>query len=315
MVSNKLKVPGMNTLHVLIFVLFIIPISIKAQKIEVTGGKIIHYEKFQSKYVDSRSVYVWLPADYDSVKRYAVLYMHDGQMLFDSTITWNTQEWMVDETLEKLQSEKKIKGVIVVGVANNGMKRHAEYFPEKALTYLKKADADSFINKFLTGKPQSDAYLSFLVKELKPFIDGNFPTFTDQENTFIAGSSMGGLISIYALCEYPDVFCGAACLSTHWTGKYTAENNPIPAAIREYLIKNLPETQSHKIYFDYGSETLDSLYKPFQQQVDKILIKKGFSERNWLTKEFPGDNHSERAWAGRLAIPVIFLLGEQDPKK
>ncbi|MCB0281286.1 MAG: alpha/beta hydrolase [Calditrichaeota bacterium] len=295
-----------------VFVLLFTTISLRAQKIEVSGGKVVFYENFQSLYVDSRSVYVWLPADYDLLKKYAVLYMHDGQMLFDSTITWNKQEWMVDETLGELLREKKIKDVIVVGVANNGQKRHAEYFPEKALKYLKKAEADSFISKFLYGKPQSDAYLSFLVKELKPFIDGNFPTFSDQENTFVAGSSMGGLISIYALCEYPDVFYGAACLSTHWTGKYTADNNPIPAAISEYLTKNLPEPQSHKIYFDFGSETLDSLYKPYQIEVDKILISKGFSAKNWLTKEFPGDDHSERAWAGRLAVPLTFLLRKQD---
>jgi predicted alpha/beta superfamily hydrolase len=122
------------------------------------------------------------------------------------------------------------------------------------------------------------------------------------------GSSMGGLISMYAICEYPDVFGGAACLSTHWPGTFAVENNPIPDAFINYLKLHLPDPKRHKIYFDYGDQTLDALYPPFQKKVDEVMKAKGFSERNWMTKFFQGENHSERAWHKRLDTPLLFLL-------
>ncbi len=85
------------------------------------------------------------------------------------------------------------------------------------------------------GKIYSDEYLKFLVKELKPFVDKNYSTYTDAPHTFMMGSSMGGLISMYAICEYPEVFGGAICMSTHWPGIFVSENNPIPLAFQNYL--------------------------------------------------------------------------------
>ena len=118
-------------------------------------------------------------------------------------------------------------------------------------------------------KVNSDNYLKFIVKELKPFVDKNFSVSSDKANTFIAGSSMGGLISLYAICEYPDVFEGAACLSTHWPGVFNADHNPIPKAFMDYLKKHLPDPKTHKIYFDYGDQTLDAMYGPFQNRSTK----------------------------------------------
>ena len=151
-------------------------------------------------------------------------------------------------------------------------------------------------------------YLQFLVTEVKPFIDKTFSTKKDQKNTFVAGSSMGGLISMYAICEYPKVFGGAACLSTHWPGTFSSNNNPIPNAFVAYLKKKLPNPKDHKIYFDYGDQTLDAMYKPLQEKVDVVMKAKGFTNKNWETKFFPGENHSEVAWAKRLDIPLLFLL-------
>ena len=94
--------------------------------------------------------------------------------------------------------------------------------------------------------PSSDNYLKFIVEELKPFIDSTYSTLIDKENTFIAGSSMGGLISMYAVCEYPNVFGGAACLSTHWPGTFEVENNPIPEIFYNYLTNNLPKPNQNK---------------------------------------------------------------------
>jgi len=284
---------------------------------KVVGGSLQRFADFPSKYVAPRNVDVWLPEGYDSKQKYAVLYMHDGQMLYDSATTWNKQEWGVDETMQQLIKEGKIRNTIVVGVWNGGKLRHSEYFPQKPFKYLTQYQQDTLLKTFrskdvpLFNAPvQSDLYLKFLVKELKPFIDQKFSTLTDAANTFIAGSSMGGLISMYAICEYPKVFGGAACLSTHWVGIFKAENNPIPAAFMKYLRKKLPSPKNHKIYFDYGTATLDALYPPFQKQADEIMTAKGFDSTNWLTKEFAGEAHTEKAWQQRLHIPLLFLLGK-----
>lgn len=302
-----------------IFLFFIscsFTIQMVAQIPKVSNGKIQRFENFSSKYVVPRNIDVWLPEDYSPSKKYAVLYMHDGGSLYDSTIMWNRQEWGVDETMGKLISENKIRECIVVGIWNAAALRHLEYFPQRPFESLATVQQDSIFKAnrkngesiFKTDTLKSDNYLKFLVKELKPFIDSSFSTLKDQSNTFVAGSSMGGLISLYAICEYPDVFGGAACLSTHWPGIFTVENNPIPAAFMNYIGKHLPSPNTHRIYFDYGSATLDSMYKPFQQMADSILKQKGFGPKNWVTKEFPGADHSEKAWSRRFYLPVLFLL-------
>lgn len=306
----------MKSVLVLIIILCLSNTSI-AQTPKVSSGSIRHLENFTSQFVASRNIDVWLPDGYDSLKKYVVLYMHDGKSLFDSSIVWNHQEWGVDEVFSKMITEKKIKNCIVVGIWNTETTRHNEYLPQKPFETLSDAKKNTILqakrvsgqNVFVSYKIQSDNYLRFLVQELKPFIDNNFSTLPDRQNTFIAGSSMGGLISIYAICEYPEIFGGAACLSTHWTGIFRADDNPFPAAMMKYLGRHLPSPQNNKIYFDYGTATLDSLYKPFQQRADKKMIRKGFSSNNWITREFPGADHSEKAWKNRLDIPALFLLG------
>jgi len=298
----------MNNFKIVI-VLFTLMLSLRgiSQSPHVSGGSAVHIEKFPSAYVDARNIDIWLPENYVATKKYAVLYMHDGQMLYDSTSNWNKQEWKVDECLSKLMADGLIHECIVVGISNNNQFRHTEYFPEKPVMSLPSALRDTLVSKWLMGKPLADEYLKFITKELKPFIDKNYSVYTDPKHTFIAGSSMGGLISMYAICEYPDVFGGAACLSTHWPGVFKA-NTEIPDAFNDYLNKNLPNPKTHKIYFDYGTETLDALYKPYQLMVDETMKKHGYNLENWMTKEFPGANHSEKAWAKRLDIPLTFLL-------
>ena len=298
------------------FILFYCTI-LHAQAPAVSTGTIKHFEKFQSQYVDARNVDVWLPEGYDKVKRYSVLYMHDGQMLFDASLAWNKQVWEVDEILGSLLKGSKIKECIVVGIWNSLENRDIDYIPQKPFESLPVAVQDTLLkvkkpdgSPAFSGKVQSDKYLKFLVTELKPFIDKNFNTLTGRENTFIAGSSKGGLISLYAICEYPLLFGGAACLSTHWPGIYTAEKNPIPGAILQYMKKNLPSPKTHRIYFDFGTETLDTLYEQFQIKADLIMRSKGYTGRNWITRKFSGEDHSETAWRKRFSIPVVFLLGK-----
>ena len=295
--------------------LIVTSMLVKAQEIKVTSGKIERFSNFKSQYVDARNIDVWLPNGYSPNEKYAVLYMHDGQALYDADQTWNKQAWEVDETAGKLIAENKTQKFIVVGIWNNGIKRYAQYFPQKAYELLSTEKQEFVSNEYLSkGKtdvafyPISDNYLKFIVTELKPFIDKTFSTKTDVANTFIAGSSMGGLISMYAICEYPNVFGGAACLSTHWPGIFLVENNPIPDAFFNYMKSHLPNPKKHKIYFDYGDQTLDALYTTLQKQVDIIMTKKGFTNKNWITKFFPGKDHSEKSWAERLNIPLEFLL-------
>jgi len=299
---------------VLIIMVLVCSLMSFPQQVKVASGKVQRFENFKSRYVAARNVDVWLPDGYSTGKKYAVLYMHDGQMLFDSTSNWNHQEWCVDETAGKLIKEKKIRACIVVGIWNGNEMRHCEYLPQKAFETLPETGQDFILTWKRNGKtlfPEkviSDSYLDFIVKELKPFIDSAFSTLADRSNTFIAGSSMGGLISLYAICEYPGVFGGAACLSTHWTGIFTAENNPFPKAMMNYIGVHLPDPSTHKIYFDHGDQTLDTLYQPFQQQADAIMRERGYTSKNWMSREFPGENHSEKAWAKRLSIPLEFLL-------
>lgn len=283
---------------------------------KVVHGKIERIENFESKYITPRNVDIWMPEGYSPSQKYSVLYMHDGQMLFDPESSWNKQAWNVDDVASKLFESHKIEKFIVVGIWNGGETRHSDYFPQKPFELLSNSQRDT-VNAQLksshvpitnTFRPQSDNYLKFIVKELKPYIDKTYSVYSDKENTYVMGSSMGGLISMYAICEYPKVFGGAACLSTHWPGTFTLDNNPIPDAFITYLNKNLPNPKSHKIYFDCGDETLDKLYPEIQKKVDQLMVEKGYNEDNWITKYFPGENHSENAWSKRLHIPLGFLL-------
>ena len=289
----------------------------KTPRQKPSTGKIDFYEDFASRFVTERNVEVWLPDGYSPKKKYAVLYMHDGQMLFDASTTWNKQSWNADEVANKLIKERKVKDFIIVGVWNAGKYRHANYFPQKPFESLS-AEQKNFVTKQLQSagrvndgfSPNSDNYLKFLVKELKPFIDSNYPVYRDKDHTFISGSSMGGLISMYAICEYPNVFGGAACMSTHWPGIFIKDNNPVPNAFLNYLNSHLPNPKTHKIYFDYGDKTLDAMYQPYQLKADSIMKIKGFNQKSWLTKFFPGDDHSENSWHKRMNIPLEFLLSK-----
>lgn len=300
-----------------LFVLFLN--IVQAQLPSVCAGKLQRHENFISKFVTPRNVDLWLPVGYSATKKYAVLYMQDGQMLFDSNLTWNKSAWDVDDIISKLNSENRIRDVIVVAIWNGGMERHSEYCPQKPFETLPALQQEGIMNSirrdgssvFNGFKVKSDDYLKFVITELKPFIDKTYSTHSDKENTFISGSSMGGLISIYAICEYPEIFGGAACLSTHWPVIFSIENNPMPFTIFDYLKNNLPSAKSHKIYFDFGTETLDKLYAPLQLEVDELMIAKGYTTKNWMTKEFSGADHSEKAWHQRFDIPVLFLLGKE----
>lgn len=281
-------------------------------EVNLSSGILQRIDSFPTVNVAPRTVDVWLPEGYNDSKKYAVLYMHDGQMLFDETTTWNKQEWKVDELASQLMKEGSVKDFIVVAIWNISEIRWQDYFPQKAFDLLSEEAKNAMLEKAKENNFDvsfnADAYLKFITQEVKPYIDQTYAVYTDATNTFVAGSSMGGLISMYAMFEYPEVFGGAACISTHWPGATPMENNPIPPAFFEYMKSNEVKPENQKFYFDYGTETLDAYYPQYADEVNKIFKEKGFDDSNFQNLKFDGAAHDEISWAKRLDIPLTFLL-------
>lgn len=281
-----------------------------------SSPRIDYLPQFASQYVVPRNVEVWLPRQYFSNPQQAlpVLYMHDGQNLFNASSSNFGVAWEVDDIAQRLMDEGKIQPAIIVGIWSTAQRR-MEYFPERAAQYFSEQDGavlDQLKQHLGAGKNTeylADDYLHFIVKELKPYIDRHYRSLPERTNTLIAGSSMGGLISIYALAEYPEVFGSAAGVSTHWP-LFLNNDHPGPAAsLRQYLQVQLPRASTHRIYFDYGTATLDQYYEIHQQQVDALMVEKGYVQgRDWVTKKFPGAEHNEQAWQARIDVILEFLL-------
>lgn len=283
---------------------------------QVSGGTIVDLGVVKSKYADPRRVVVWLPTGYrPDGPKYAVLYMHDGQNLFDKKTAGYGMEWEIDETLDRLIEEKKVRPTIVVGIWSTP-KRLQEYVPSKAFNGLPPSYRGK-IRALYGGDPLSDGYLKFLVRELRPMIDRRFNVKTDRANTAIMGSSMGALVSLYAVDEYPRIFGEAGMMSTHWPLVITPDDKPISnqeyeivsSAFERYLTPALPDPATHKLYFDHGSETLDANYARYQDRVDRVVHRRGYHQWiNTLSLSYPGEKHNEISWASRVAVPLQFLL-------
>ncbi len=274
----------------------------------VDVGRVERLPAIASRHVDARPVDVWLPADYSPSRRHAVLYVHDGQMLYDARTTWNKQAWNIHEAVQRLAREGRIPPTIVVGIWNNGERRRSEYYPEKFLPYLAEPVRTRLLAEGLAGQARADAYLRYVVEELKPAIDARYATRPERDATAVLGSSMGGLISVYALCEYPQVFGGAAGLSTHWVTAFQP-NAQLPLAAFEYLRDRLPEPAGRRLYMDHGTTELDALYAPYQAFVNEIVRERGWGPRDSALRVFEGTGHNERAWAERVHVAIEFLLG------
>lgn len=279
-------------------------------------GTIVDLGIMKSRFADPRHVVVWLPSSYSpDGPRHAVLYMHDGQNLFDKAAAGYGMEWQVDENLDRLIREHKVRPTIVVGIYNTP-KRLQEYLPAKAFATLPPQYRDQ-IRALYGGNPLSDGYLKFIVRELKPMIDKRFNVKTDRDSTAIMGSSMGALISLYAIDEYPQVFGEAGMMSTHWPLYIKPDDKPltdaeyegVSATFERYLAPALPNATTHKLYFDHGSETLDANYARYQDRVDAVVQHRGYRKwSNWMSLSFPGQKHNEASWASRVAVPLQFLL-------
>jgi hypothetical protein len=283
-------------------------------------GRLEHVRNFPSAHVDPRHVSVWLPADYDPKGApYDVLYMHDGQNLFDPATSYTKVDWGVDEAATKLMGEGAIRRTIVVGIWNTP-KRLREYVPAKAFDRLPARYLDR-VRGLYQGAPLSDGYLRFIVRELKPYVETRYNVASGPAHTAIMGSSMGGLISLYAIAEYPNIFGAAGCLSTHWPLLLPPEGqelsdadvNTVATAFQGYLKSALPRPGRHRIYFDHGSETLDRHYARYQARIDRLFADRGWRQgRDLISRNFPGAAHNEQAWRARVDVPLGFLLASGD---
>lgn len=262
-------------------------------------GRVETHSAIPTAVINARRVDVWLPEKYDAQpgRRFPVVYMHDGQNLFYEALSYIGVTWGVDEALHALSQEDEALAAIVVGIWNT-KERMGEYMPQKPLERHPETRA-VFIEE--EGQLKSDAYLHFLVHDVKGLIDRLYRTEPSRCSTWVVGSSMGGLISLYAVSAYPDVFAGAGCLSTAW---------PVAdGVVVTELSRLLPPSGRHRFYFDLGSEGLDATYPSFQARVDSHMQAAGYRQDvDWMTRTFPGDEHSERAWRRRLHIPLRFLL-------
>ncbi|PCJ20420.1 MAG: esterase [Candidatus Cloacimonadota bacterium] len=265
-----------------------------------THTRVGHFDflrKFESKLLKNhRNIIIYLPPSYkkNSRKTYPVLYMNDGNNLFDANTAFMGREWEVDNTCQELIEKKLIEEIIIVGIYNT-MGRLEEYTPTTSKQH---------------GGGKAKLYLDFITKELMPEIEKKFRVKTGPKNTGLMGSSLGGLISLYAGFEYDSFFgnVGVISPSLWWDDKYMFEK----------YIPNKTKNKT-KIWMDMGTkEGMDS--KGFShalldtQNMNKLLIKKGFNKKNLFYFEHENAAHDEFAWATRMHMPLLFFYGITDLK-
>jgi len=245
------------------------------------------HHNFISKFVPyRRDLVVYLPPDYEqSARRYPVLYLHDGQNLFDPETAYvRGMDWKVDETAEDLIRSGEIEPVIIVGIFNTGEHRIEEYTPTRDRKL---------------GGGHAELYGRMLVEELKPFIDERYRTLGDPFNTGLGGSSLGGLATLYLGFTYPEVFGKLAVLSPSvwWDNK----------AILKIIQKSQPKPRL-RIWLSMGTEESNTGVRD-TNLLDQVLIAKGWREGVDLHYEvIPGAKHEEAAWAERVEPVLRFLF-------
>ncbi|MDC9723751.1 MAG: alpha/beta hydrolase-fold protein [Urechidicola sp.] len=237
----------------------------------------------------TRKIWLYLPPDYKtSNKDYPVIYMHDGQNLFDDTSSFSG-EWQVDETLDKLYEENGFSA-IVIGIENGGVKRLDEYSPWENEKY---------------GGGEGEKYIQFIAETLKPFVDENYRTKSDKENTAIIGSSMGGLISFYAVLKYNTTFgLGGIYSPSFWFSEKSFEFAKINGNLdttKFYFLAGAAEDDNET--FEGISKTSQDLYK-----MDTIIKAQGFNKKNSIIKVVPGGKHNEKLWRENFEEAIRWLF-------
>ena len=232
----------------------------------------------------NRRIWIYLPPDYNSSKKsYPVLYMHDGQNLFDEATSF-AGEWQVDETLDRLYKEKGLE-LIVIGIDSDSSKRMDEYSPWKSSTY--------------NGGGEGDAYLDFIVKTLKPYVDENYRTLADKQNTAIMGSSLGGLISHYGALKYPETFGSIGVFSP----AFGFSDSSYDFASRHSNIEGM------RMYFLAGDNESPTMVSNMNNMIS-LMKSKGFDQKNIMSKVVPGGQHNEKLWRENFEEAILWLFNE-----
>ncbi|MEM7231723.1 MAG: alpha/beta hydrolase-fold protein [Planctomycetota bacterium] len=268
-------------------------------------GTVKTHAKVKSKFLElPRDVFVYLPPGYvrNTDARYPVLYMHDGQNLFDRRRTAFGVEWGIDETAQRLILAKRIEEIIVVGVSNT-RHRTAEYtMPAPS---LKNSDGPDTVKR---PKSRGDRYARFLVEELKPFIDETYRTKTERDHTAIGGSSLGGLISLYIASKHPKVFakCAVVSAALAWNQqqilKQVERDGAWMRRARIWLDMGTSEART----LDDGTEYLTvKNTRKLVEIFDQWELAPG---RDYYYSEIQGGTHDEAAWASRADKILLFLF-------
>jgi len=228
----------------------------------------------------SHKIWVYLPPNYvETSKKYPVIYMHDGQNLFDN-VTSYIGEWEVDETLNNL-FKKTGKGFIIVGIENGGEERINEYTPWAHEKY---------------GGGKGDIYIDFIVNTLKPYIDSNYRTKPQQKHTGLIGSSLGGLISYYGGLKYPETFGKIGALSTSFWFSNKVEDFTITYG----------NAKKVKLFLLVGGKEGETMVSD-TEKMDKLLLETGFKSKNLKTKINSEGNHNEVFWKSEFPEIVSWL--------
>ena len=247
-------------------------------------GTVRYHLAMTAKNLAARDVVVWLPPDYDSKPnvRYPVLYMQDGQNVFDASTSSFGNEWKADETATQLIKQKIIQPLIIVGISSTP-ERTAEYSPG------------------IKGQQ----YMDFVVKELKPFIDRTYRTEKARASTYVAGSSMGGIISLMLAWEHSNVFSAAICMSPAFLDPANKRVWDYPRDLRASPAKPQPLF----LYIDNGGVGLDQVLQPGVDQMLEVLKSKGFKDdKSLVFVKAPRAKHNEADWAKRLPKAIELVM-------
>lgn len=248
--------------------------------------QILNNAFFMPQLNTSRKIWLYLPPDYNSsVKNYPVLYMQDGQNLFDNATSF-AGEWQVDETLNTLFNAGDY-GAIVVGIDNGGAARLDEYSP--------------WVNTEYNEGGDGDAYMTFIAETLKPYMDTNYRTRPEPQFNALIGSSMGALISMYGACKYPEKFEKVAAFSpAFW---FSLSN------LNSYILNDTTNVNTMRVYFVAGQNESATMVSNMNL-VKNNLISEGVLTSNTFTLVDPLGTHSETFWRGKFGAAYQWLFAQ-----
>lgn len=282
----------------------------------VEAGHFVDRGPFAVEGLPDQRLTIWLPPGYDdSQRRYPVLYMHDGHNLFDPAVSNFNKVWAADKAMLEAVRSGMVKPHIIVGIWPPGDDRYRQYLPAFA-PEIASGDLARGIENLAGGPVASRRYLDWIVDELKPQIDAEYRTLAGPMDTAIVGSSMGGIMSCWAIVERPDIFGRAGCVSSHWPLIMPEEADQLRDDVLNvwsaYFAANLGEPDGRRIWMDHGTATLDQFYPPYQAAIDEYFSAAGWIEgEDFRSEEYDGAEHEENAWAARLPELFVWLLASE----